>query len=251
MEDVKALARTVRRLLRLKNGPVAVRLVKTEEDLPVQPKKPPQPYAGFCLAVLDAFKGKSLYLTRTDVLCRMGLVTFGLIKDSLKPPKKKDGIHGRVFGSEEAFRNYQSKKIALPPAQFKGVALCPLEKSVMGADVILFRVSPQQAMWLLNAYQYRTGERSDVSIGSGFQGVCGDVIAYPYLHQKVNLTVNGVGDRLATPVGKNELFMGIPGDQMEKIASNLLDMYNNPAFQALHSPKGASRPPSLRTTPRQ
>jgi uncharacterized protein (DUF169 family) len=250
MEDAKELARILRRLLRLKNGPVAVRLIKNHEETPVLPKKPAQPYPSFCLAVMEAFKGRCCYLTRTDILCRMGLVTLGLSKDSSRAVKGGQGGPGGVFASEEAFRNYHSKKICLPPNQIRGVVLTPLERTVVGFDVVLFRINPEQAMWLLNAHQYRTGERIDLSIGTGFQGVCGDVIAYPYLQQKVNLTVNGVGDRLSVSAGKNELFMGIPGSQVEMVASNLLEMYKKPAFQALLSPKGPVKTLPTRTTSR-
>ena len=42
MENLQELARTYRRILQLKTGPVAIRILKTHEEVPVLLKKPPK-----------------------------------------------------------------------------------------------------------------------------------------------------------------------------------------------------------------
>jgi uncharacterized protein (DUF169 family) len=251
MEDFQELSRTFRRILQLKNGPIAVRIVKTDEEIPVLFKKPAEPIQSFCYGVMEAFKGKSFFLGRSDVQCTMGLTTLGFKKETLKSGKHKQGVHMGVFGNEEASQNYYSKRICLPAGQIRGLALSPLEKAVMGADIVLFRVNPEQAMWLLTANQYLSGERNVFSIGTGFQGVCGDVIAYPYLYNKVNMTVNGVGDRISSSSARNELFIGVPSSAVKEIARNLAEIYQKPVFKTFHSPKGMQKNQTFRSLYRQ
>ena len=43
MENVQELARTFRRILQLKTGPVAIRVIKSHEEIPVLLKKPETP----------------------------------------------------------------------------------------------------------------------------------------------------------------------------------------------------------------
>ncbi|MEW6187505.1 MAG: DUF169 domain-containing protein [Thermodesulfobacteriota bacterium] len=246
MEDIQELSRTFRRILHLKNGPVAVRIVKINEEIPVLLKKPAEPIHSFCYGVMEAFKGKAFFLSRSDVQCTMGLTTLGFKKENSKSGKHKQGVQIGVFGNEEASQNYFSKKIGLPAGQIRGLALSPLDKAVMGLDIILFRVNPEQAMWLLTANQYLTGERNVFSIGTGFQGVCGDVIAYPYLYKKMNMTVNGVGDRISSSLARNELFIGIPASAVKEIALNLIEICRKPVFKAFQSPRSTQKNSTLR-----
>jgi uncharacterized protein (DUF169 family) len=250
MDNLQELARTYRRILQLKTGPVAIRVIKTHEQIPVLPKKTNTPIPSFCFGIMEAFKGKSILLGRSDVQCLMGLTALGFRKESSRPGKHKQGVQIGVFGNEEASQNYFSKGISLPAGQTRGVALSPLEKAIMGVDVVLFKVNSEQAMWLFAANQYLTGERNDFSVGTGFQGVCGDVIVYPLLHQKVNMTVNGVGDRISAATGKNELFVGIPSSMINKIASNLIEICQKPVFKFIHSPKSMQKLSAWRNGPR-
>lgn len=246
MEDVQELSRTYRRILQLKSNPVAIRIIKNHEETPVQFKNPETPLPSFCYGILEAFKGKGFFLRRGDVRCTLGLTALGFKKESPKSGKQKPPSQVRGFGKTEAVQNSFSKGINLPAGQTKGVAMSPLGKAVMGVDVVIFKVNSEQAMWLLTATQYQTGASIDLSVGTGFRGVCGDVIVYPLLNKKVNLTVNGVGDRLSTITGKNELFAGIPAGLLKKIAANLTEISHQPHFKYYHSPKGFLRAASLR-----
>lgn len=244
------LARTYRRILQLKHSPVAIRIITVRDEIPVLYKKPEKPLPSFCFGVTEAFKGKSFFLNSGDIQCPMGLAALGFKKNGLKKGKRKFPFQAGVFGNEEAAQNSFSIGIHLPAGQTKGVALSPLEKAVMGIDIVLFKVNCEQAKWLLTATHYQTGERSALSVGSGFHGVCEDVVAYPLVYNKVNMTVNGVGDRISSSTGKNGLLIGIPASEVPKIASNLTEIYHKPIFKSRHSPKGFSKTTSLRNGPR-
>lgn len=244
------LARTYRRILQLKYSPVAIRILTVRDEIPVLFKKPEKTLPSFCFGVMEAFRGKSFFLNSGDIQCTMGLAALGFKKNGLKKAKPKYSFQASVFGNEAASQNNFAKGIHLPAGQTIGVALSPLEKSVMGIDLVLFRVNCEQAKWLLTATHYQTGARSSLSVGSGFHGVCEDVVAYPLVYKKVNMTVNGVGDRISSTTGKNELLIGIPASEVPKIASNLTEIFHKPIFKDRHSPKGFSKTTSSRNGPR-
>lgn len=245
MEDVLELARTYRRILQLKSNPIAIRIIKNHEETPVQFKKPESPLPSFCYGIMEAFKGKGFFLRRGDVRCALGLTALGFKKAERKSGKQKQPFQIGAPGNGEADKNPFSKGICLPAGQTKGVAMSPLEKAVMGVDVVIFKVNAEQALWLLTAAQYQTGASHNLCVGTGFQGVCGDVIVYPLINEKVNLTVNGVEDRISATMRKNELFAGIPAGLVKKIADTLTEISHKPHFRTYHSPKGFLRATSL------
>jgi uncharacterized protein (DUF169 family) len=237
MDNFQILAQTFRRILKLKTGPVAVRIVKNNDEIPVLLKKPEAPIPSFCHGVMGAFKGKGYYLEKGDVQCPTGLMALGFKKEGAQKTIRRQPLKMGIFGNEEAAKNYFSKGSSLTGGQTKAVLICPLDKAVMGVDVVLFKVNSEQTMWLLAATQYLSGGRNDLCLGTGYQGVCGDVIAYPLVTQKVNITVNGVSDGSPKMKKKNEIFVGVPGLLLEKIAANLTELFNKPILRAQHSPR--------------
>jgi uncharacterized protein (DUF169 family) len=245
MNNGPELAKIFRRTLGLKSGPVAVSIIENLNEAPVVFKKPDNPLPGICFAVMEAFRGKSLLIGKGDISCPMGLTALGLKGESGKLTRRQT-VQAGIFGTEEAAQKYFAKGSYIPPGKSRAVAFTPLEKAVLEVDVCLFKINSEQAKWLLMASQYWDGFRHNLTVGSGYQGVCGDAIAYPYLSRKINLTLNGVGDRIGRTSGKNELFMGVPGDRIEGIARNLKEIYHKPIFKQYQSAKIQTRSSSAR-----
>lgn len=240
MKDGLELAKIFRRTLGIKSGPVAVSIIENLDEAPVVFKKPDGTLPGICFAVMEAFRGKSLLVGKGDISCPMGLTALGLKGESGKLARKQT-VQAGIFGTEEAARKYFAQGSYISSGKTRAVAFSPLEKAVLRIDVCLFKVSSEQAKWLLMASQYLTGYRHNLTVGTGYQGVCGDVIAYPHLEQKINLTLNGVGDRHARSLGKNELFIGVPGALLEGIAQNLKEIYRKPIFKQYQTAKISPR----------
>jgi uncharacterized protein (DUF169 family) len=235
MEDLQQTALKFRRILKLKTGPVAVKLIRPGEDPPVLFKRPAAPLPSLCLALMEAFKGKGLYCERRDLKCRLGLLALGFKGESLLSARNRQPVQLGVFGSQQAAQHYFETGHHLPAGSTKAIALSPLEKAVMGVDVVLLRTTSDQAMWIITAHQYLTGEHLKPSLGTGYQGVCGNVIAYPFLTNKINLAINGVGDRLAGVLAKGELFVGIPAALLQDLCINLQEIYQKPIFKMRQS----------------
>ena len=240
MRDGLELAKIFRRTLGIKSGPVAVSIIENLDQTPVIYKKPEKPLPGICFAVMEAFRGRSLLIGKGDITCPMGLTTLGLKGESGKLSRRQT-VQAGIFGTEEAAQKYFAQGSYIPAGKNRAIAFSPLEKAVLVVDVCLFKVNSEQAKWLLMASQYLTGYRHSLTVGTGYQGVCGDAIVYPYLHQKINLTLNGVGDRISQSLGKNELFVGIPGALLEGVAQNLKEIYQKPIFKQFQSSKTLSR----------
>ena len=210
-------------------------------------KKPDKPLPSLCFAVMEAFKGRGLSVGKGDIGCTMGSDSLGVQERIRKSGTKSRRFRWGSLENQEAAQKYFAEGLQVPAGQTQALVLSPLEKAVLGVDVCLFRITSDQAKWLLMANQYLTGERHNLKVGSGYQGVCGDVIAYPYLRKKINLTLNGVGDRVPQALGRNEIFVGVPGELLEAMAVNLTEICKKPIFKQ-HRSSRVSQKIVLRVT---
>jgi uncharacterized protein (DUF169 family) len=79
-------------------------------------------------------------------------------------------------------------------------------------------------MFLILADKYDTGGRTEISMATGFQGVCGDATAYSIQTGKVNFSVTGFGDRLRCGLDPELMVVSIPAGRAAIIAKNLETM---------------------------
>ena len=76
-------------------------------------------------------------------------------------------------------------------------------------------------MFISVADKYETGGRTEISMATGFQGICGDATAYVLQTGNINLSVTGFGDRLRCGLGPDLMMAGIPKNRVAIIAGSL------------------------------
>ncbi len=234
IQEIEELSRALKGILKLKYPPVAVKFLGRKDDhtIPVRFKKPLQPFGSYCLALQSAFKGKSHILTQEDMKCPVGLSTLGFKGLSPKALERwRQGNH-YLRESQDFSKKGMSGTVKLHAGQTHALALSPLDKAILGYDVVLFAVNAEQAIGLVLAERYRQKGRVSFSMNPGFQGICGDVTAFPYLQQDLNLTLGGIQDRQNLKSAPNEIFLGIPAKSLEKMAENLELLYKTPKARA-------------------
>ncbi len=87
-------------------------------------------------------------------------------------------------------------------------------------DVVVLSVRPVELTRLIQAYQYRTGERVTASMG-GLRVVNSDLIVRPYLTRAINISTYCLGARLIAQYEANRLGVGIPFDLFEAVVTGL------------------------------
>ena len=192
------------------------------------------------------FKGKAFLLKEEDITCPIARATLGFVKFSEKVlvhwTQRFPSLKGSMIFALEHFRN----AVKIKAGETYALALSPLHKAILGYDVVLFAINAEQAMWLLLAERYKQGGPSSLNLNAGFQGLCGDVTAYPHLSQKINLSVGGYPDRQKNKIGKNDLFIGIPGPRLEEITENLELLHRRPIVRVSRKDQQKGQKPSVR-----
>jgi uncharacterized protein (DUF169 family) len=207
--------------LELSHFPVSVSFFAGNDNPRLEKLRPTKPLPSYCHAVMSAARGESFYLLKKDILCRSGAATLGFSGYS------EDMLLGRkhyktgVFGCLEAAQKAVAGAYKLQDGKTKAVLIRPLPEADNDYQVILIPANPEQIMILMVADKYETGGRTEISMATGFQGVCGDATVYVLQTGRTNFSVTGFGDRLRSGLEPELSMVGIPKERVTIIARNL------------------------------
>lgn len=131
-----------------------------------------------------------------------------------------DGRYADVATSREAVRGM----IAIQPAIIQAVFFHPpdFEDADITPDVVICDIRPVELTRFIQAWQYNTGRRLDVSMG-GLRAVNSDLIAWPYLTGEINLSPYCLGSRLIAQYEPDRLGIGMPLSAFETIVKGMED----------------------------
>ena len=228
MMDNRDIASKLIKILKLKNQPVAVKLVKSEDlldDLPPEPETKMR----YCQLVMEAKKGRSVTLTRDSISCPAAAAAFGLLP---LPEKIGKGTMLKALGlfdSEDAATELMAKMPRLPLGGYKAVAAAPLSEASFTPDVVVLEEDPEKIMWISLASLHKKGGRLNFST-SVFQACCVDATVEPYLRGDINASFGCYGCRDATDIDDGEGLIGIPYDKLPEI----LEALERLSLKAIH-----------------
>ena len=215
----REIASKLTKILRLKNQPVAVKLVKKEDSLEGLPPEPSMKMR-YCQLVMEAKKGTSFTLTKDSISCPAAAAAFGLLP---LPEKIEKGTMLKALGlfdSEEAAAELMSKMPRLPLGGFKAVSAAPLSEAGFTPDVVVMEEEPEKIMWISLASLHEKGGRLSFDTGV-FQACCVDATVEPYLREDINASFGCYGCRDATDIGDGEGLIGIPYGKLHEILESL------------------------------
>lgn len=202
----------------LDTKPVAIKLIKSEEDLPEGIELIDEKIR-HCEMVRKASLGDSFYSTLEQQLCLGGAGAIGL-RDM---PEKL--ANGEKYFSLGRFQDLETaKKLTADLSIIKdihwAIVYAPLDEADFEADVIQVICEPVGGMKLAQSIVYKTGEKIKPSF-AGIQSLCGDAFSNPYLNEDVNFTLGCDGSRKAADIKDNEMTVGISKAKIEEVISGL------------------------------
>lgn len=210
--------------LKLITYPVAVKMIRPDEDVPeaaVQPSLFFGTEVPACLVYTYCRQaGISFYMTKNDIACTPIVLYFGL--DELSDPHDLYQAWAEYAGFK---RNMESDKLSrvsdarFKPFEFKGLVVSPLHQSLIIPDVVMFFCSPLILSHLILAATYDGA--NIVSNFNGMESSCKEGIIRTYLTGKCHVVSPGMGDRVMAGVQDHEMLFSIPENQLQMIAENL------------------------------
>ena len=202
-------ADVLKSVLKLRYEPVAIRLVREDEEFP-QGLEVPEAQMSHCQSVFKAKDGACLKMPLECHNCMVGASALGLIETSEKIASGEFhaglGMHD---SAQAASKMIADRKIV--PFKAKGTAVCPLSKADFVPDIVAIDDIPERVYWIVPLMTAEKGGRAHFST-SPFQCACEDVTSMPICTGEPNVSLGCFGCRKKTDMKPDEIACGIPYD---------------------------------------
>lgn len=212
-------AKELIQLLGLKGSPVAVKLVKTPDDIPEGYEKIPETKRHCEFIQNTRLKGDTGYATAEEHMCKGGAGVMGI---GQLPPTVADGTMYHKLGNFKTPEGALDTVEAIPKSSEEHYAslYAPLETANFEPDVVVMVLNPKQALRVSQAYLNAKGGRIS-SDYSGIQSLCADAVVAVKERGVPNMTLGCNGSRGYAGVGDEELVIGIPPENLKDILGAL------------------------------
>jgi len=193
----------LRKLLRLNYPPIAISLGKAPPSGLSKLKSKME----FCRMWAKAMKGEAFFATAENHNCFPGMHHLGLRDWSDKESVRRFWVEEVRTHSQSAVDKYISSLPSLKPEEAGLICISPLEKVSFEPDLVLVRCDSEQAMLLLWAYTYNTGE---LVYGHTGTAMCSTLVVRPYLTKKPSFSIGDLGGRYIVGLSGEEIMASIP-----------------------------------------
>ncbi len=220
--DVIGLSKAVETYVRTDTPPVAVKLLRSESEVPVKSKMPVRDFSvtmPLCQGVALARRhGIVVAMGASDMLCPLGAVAMGLL------PAKEGFLDGRfgipywVQDRESAARLLQGMA-RLDYGAYTHVVMAPLERTAFEPDVVVIYGNPAQIGRMIQAVVYVTGE--PVLSQSMGGASCAEQIARTVLSGRCQSVLAGTGERMLALTQDHETSLALPAIMADAFATAL------------------------------
>jgi uncharacterized protein (DUF169 family) len=217
--NFKDVSSKIGRILGLEHPVIAVKLVRTGEEMPGHVKAP-EKRSRYCQVLMLARHGETLLLTPDQLACPAASAAFGF---SPLPEMISSGKMLHTLGlyeSPEAAAETMRTMPRLEPGTLSALVVGPLNDFSPKPDVVVVEGLPEQVMWLCLARTFKNGGRLNFST-SIFQCCCVDSTVVPYMTGEINISPGCYGCRSSTDTPDGNMFIGIPIMLLNEIVEGL------------------------------
>ena len=217
--EKKQLAAELDSILRLDTKPVGIKLYKSQDDLP---RKPFNFKLNLCqLVAMARYQGKTNTGTPDKMICAMGAACVGLIDtpEAIASGKAAVGAYVKDQTAGKAFMD-NTFKIGDTGKKYDGILAGALESMEEDPDVVVMYVNPAQAMRLIHACTYDTGEK--ITADTVAEAALCSCIGYAAANDKPVVGFPCAGDRIFGGTQTHEVVFAAPYALVkEKLVENL------------------------------
>jgi uncharacterized protein (DUF169 family) len=228
-EAYNKLGEELERLLILRYAPIAVKLLKTEADIPKSARRPKRDL-GMHLALCQAFamvrrQRKSLALLKEDHWCVWPLIGFGLVPFEEGTDYYDLAVTANFIEDPDKARTFfKTSYPRLAPGSNIGLALAPLDTADFVPDFILVYLKPAQLRSALMSIKYKSGTLLEAQFDSVDSCVHSTI---PILKDgKYKITVPDPGEYERGLTDEDEMILSVPGDKLSDLVAGLKILSN-------------------------
>jgi uncharacterized protein (DUF169 family) len=215
--------RSLSELLRLQTFPLAIKLVKREDEMPEKTRRPSSLNMRITMCqgyTMSRRIGWTIGLTAADMKCTPNLIAYGFAE--LKDPNAfVEAFRAMDYYKTDAAATRMVATIPrLKPRQYTGVVISPLPWTKVEPDLVLIYGNSAQIMRLIQAAIYSTGEPI-ASPQAGIAASCLGGALRTFVTKKSNVVIPGAGDRIFAATQDHEVVFACPRETLEETVASL------------------------------
>jgi len=208
-------------MLRLKTYPLAIKLLKSESEVPegaIRPKRD----LGEHLAVCQAFslarrQGMTLAMFLEDHWCFEPIISYGLVET---PEDYLNGFTNSFFiADKEAAAKHAQEMTRLPVGEYPGMVIGPLKNAGFEPDIVMIYCIPGQLRHLLLSLRHLNGTAVTSTLDP--IGSCVHSVVPSFLSGVFQVTIPDPGDFERAGADENEMVLTAPAGRLEELMAGV------------------------------
>ena len=205
-QELQNMGKDIERILKMRTFPVAVKMLRTEADIPEGALRPRRD-KGYHLAQCQAFslarrQGTTVAMLKEDHWCFAPLLAYGIIDDP-----------------DDEFVNAHTSFPRFKPGVYIGMVSAPLHKATFEPDVVLLYVTPAQLRSLLMIVKF-TDQKTITSEFDPIDSCCYDIVPVVE-NDEFRVTVPDPGEHARAAASDDEMIFSIPGAKLPAVVEGL------------------------------
>ena len=205
LAELNRLGEDLERILILRTSPMAVKMLKSEADIPegaVRPKKDRGQHIAQCQAfALSRRRKETVAMLKEDNWCFAPLIAYGL----------EDKPEDENLQPFLQFPRFDTGK-------YVGIVSAPLKKASFVPDVVIVYSNTAQLRNMLLPFSYGAREKIDYKF---FPPACAYQVVPVMTEGCTVVTLPDPGDYQRALAGEDEIILSLPPDRLEEMVGNL------------------------------
>lgn len=225
MADLKEVEQALNKYIRPLTFPVAIKMLKSEEEIPEKTRRPFQQMkkkVAICQGIGMSRKlGWAVAMGKEDMQCSLGAAPFGFFKN-IDFYDEGNLAAGMFAASKEAGKKEEDLVDRFEYGEYSHILVAPLSRSAFEPDLIMIYGNPAQAMRLIQGALYNEGG----AIQSSSMGRLGCAAMITVMKKdECRYLVPGNGDRIFGMAQDYEMTFMMPASKVETVLDGLAKTY--------------------------
>lgn len=223
----KKASRELNEMLLLRFEPVAIKLIKSEDEVPkkaIRPRRDLKNHIALCQAfALTRRERKTIYMDKDDHWCWNPLIGLGLIECREGTESFEVVCQHLGISDIEASRSFFAKFPRLPYGEFIGTLLAPLCSAGFDPDLVLIYSNNAQLRSMVWAVKNQTGKLIETQLDA--IDSCIFSCVPPIESGEYRVTLPDIGEYERAAAGEDEVILSVPRGRMDELLEGLGAFY--------------------------
>ena len=208
--------------LDLKRRPVGVRLINEQAEYDGLSAPEVKGKMAYCQMIERAGKGRTYKSRLENHSCDGATTALALEKSTPRIESGEEYYSYNLYATKGAARRMRASITSLPwqDVATYGVLTGPLAEFTVQPDLVMVFATPYVAMRLLQGYEYATGVKPQIDLGS-MQAVCSELTTGPLLRGDLNVSVLCPSTRMLAKWGEDEMGVSLPFERFYQLVDGV------------------------------